>query len=525
MTPPTPINGLEPCASPVSVREQLLHKIRSDSGLPTLGVALSKVVDMTSSGEDSIAQLAHFILSDVALSQQILRLSNTIAYRTASGNSVTTISRAIFLLGFDTIKTHALATLLVDGFKDKRQALTVRRELVHALCASLAAREIAHRANPQHSEEAAVVALFKNIGKVLLASFDHPLYESILRVTHSDPNLASDTCHKLLGCSIEHFGETVLNDWKIPATIIHALQPLPGGELKKALQRPEWLRQVASLSECLADLLVTERVARPQGHLATTCKTLVKRFGSALDIDSAQLESILKKVEHQTQELAISLEIALPGGAALFNDSATADAQLCHELMLPEYELATLSNAPKYPSGKPTNARDLLLAGISDMTHLLSANQIKLNDVFLLFLETLYAAMGFRFATICLRDLNNGQFISRLAIGENHLLRQKAFHFIASDERSIFQLALLNNADMLIADALSTKIAELLPDWHKRLLPDTRSFIVLPLHVEGKPLGLFYADRIFPAEEGVPPDETALIKTLKAQLLSAMRKH
>jgi len=45
---------------------------------------------------------------------------------------------------------------------------------------------------------------------------------------------------------------------------------------------------------------------------------------------------------------------------------------------------------------------------------------------------------------------------------------------------------------------------------------------VLPLVVGKAQLGLFYADRIFTAPEGVPPDETALIKALKAQVLAAL---
>ena len=53
-------------------------------------------------------------------------------------------------------------------------------------------------------------------------------------------------------------------------------------------------------------------------------------------------------------------------------------------------------------------------------------------------------------------------------------------------------------------------------------MPQTRSFIVLPLIVQKIPFGFFYADRICVAPEGVPPDETALIKTLKGQVLAAL---
>ena len=77
----------------------------------------------------------------------------------------------------------------------------------------------------------------------------------------------------------------------------------------------------------------------------------------------------------------------------------------------------------------------------------------------------------------------------------------------------------------MIADATSIKIRDLLPTWHKLLLGDARSFIVLPMVVNKARLGLFYADRINPAPEGVPPDETALIKALKGQVLAMITPH
>ena len=110
-------------------RDMLLAKIKEDKGLPTLGAAISKVVEITSSGEDSVSELAHFVLSDIGLTQKILRLSNTIHYRTTSSLPVTTVSRAIFLLGFNAVKTSATAMLLVDCFSDKKQAQSVRKEL------------------------------------------------------------------------------------------------------------------------------------------------------------------------------------------------------------------------------------------------------------------------------------------------------------------------------------------------------------------------------------------------------------
>jgi GAF domain-containing protein len=141
----------------------------------------------------------------------------------------------------------------------------------------------------------------------------------------------------------------------------------------------------------------------------------------------------------------------------------------------------------------------------------------------MLALETLYRSMGFRFATVCMKDVQRNQYRARVALGENNVERQARFVFSAESARDVFHLAMENDADLVISDATDKKISELIPAWHRALLPDTASFILLPLIVQKKPFGFFYADRTQLAPEGVPPDETALIKTLKGQVLAALQ--
>jgi len=503
---------------PASQRERLLRTINEESDLPTLGVAIAKVIEITSSGEDSVTRLAHFVLSDVGLTQKILRLSNTVQYRTSSGAAVTTISRSIFLLGFNTVKTSAMAMLLVDFFKDKAQAASVRKELVRSLCASIIGREMSNRGRFPDGEEAAVAALFKNIGRVLVASFDHQLYSKIQKLADVADTDSTDAAQLLLGCSFERFGEMALQEWRIPDAIVQSMGSLPGGELKKASHRNDWLKQVASFSDALAELVMVGK----HGSTGYADK-LLKKFGKVLEIDQKTLDAMLVKVEAETKQLAKSMNIDLPDG---FEESEELKNSLGvpSEFVMKSEELVSAQESDRHASGKPFNARDLLLAGVQDVTQMLASEDLQLSDLILLVLETLYSSMGFRFATVCLRDLAAGRYVSRVAVGENYASRQKGFNFGSKSEADLFHLAMSNNVDVMISDATQPKIRSLLPLWHQELLPDARSFIILPLVIQKKPLGLFYADRNVSAEEGVPSDETALIKTLKSQLLAAMMR-
>ena len=108
------------------VRAALMQKVNGDEEMFALGGSIARVIELADADEPGPHDLAYFVLSDVALTQRILRLSNTIRYRTVSGTAVTTVSRAIALLGFDNVKTTALAMLLVDTLDNGAHAGSVR---------------------------------------------------------------------------------------------------------------------------------------------------------------------------------------------------------------------------------------------------------------------------------------------------------------------------------------------------------------------------------------------------------------
>ncbi|TFW30132.1 HDOD domain-containing protein [Massilia horti] len=494
------------------VRAALMQKVCGDEDMFALGSSVARVVQMASSDDHGTDDLAYYVLSDVALTQRILRLANTVQYRAAAGTAVTTISRAISLLGFDNVKTTALAMLLVDALSNNVHAASVRVELEAALCASLVGREMARHSFYQGAEEASIAALFKNLAPLLVASHEYERYREIAALAASGKHTVAQASHLIIGCSYDALSGTVLAEWKIPDVIVRAQAPLPPGQLKAAANRGEWMRQVASFSLDVARLL--GKTASPAGE--PEAAAMLARYGAALNLDARQLDELFDSVQQGMHSLLESMNMepvarpAEPEGDGLPN------------VLLQATLHAGDAERGLHPSGKPKNARELLLAGVQDVTQMRASGQGKVNEIILAVLETLYRSMGFRFATVCLKDARLGQYRARSSLGADEARIQAGFAFPAATSRNIFHLAMENDADLMIEDATSTKIRDLLPAWHKQLLPDAKSFIVLPLVVGKAQLGLFYADRACPAPEGVPPDETSLIKALKGQVLAAL---
>jgi HD-like signal output (HDOD) protein len=507
------------------VRAYLLKKLCSDDeGLFALGVSIARVVQMADSDDQGTQSLAYHVLSDVALTQKILRLANTPQYRQASGAPVTTISHAISLLGFDNVKTTALAMLLVDTLSNSKHAQSVRVELEAALCASLVGRELARFSPYQKAEEAAIGALFKNLGPLLIASREHERFREINALIAAGQHTQAQASQMILGSTYDTLTAAVLREWKIPDVIVRSLAPLPAGALRPPPDRAEWLRQVVAFSMDAARALT-----RTSGAGADDVRVLHQRFGNALGLEREQVSSVLTRARSSMDALLNSMQLGGadsapqagldepgPGRAGETGDAA---GSLPSVLALASLDAGAQDGA--YPSGKPYDAREQLLAGVQELTEMRVKGTARVNELVQAMLETLYRSLGFRFATVCLKDAKTGQFRARVALGDRAAARQERFVFPAQG-KDLFHLALDNDADLMIADASVPKIRDLLPKWHLDLLPDTRSFIVLPLVVQGVQLGLFYADRAQPAPEGVAPDETSLIRALKAQVLGAL---
>jgi c-di-GMP-related signal transduction protein len=63
---------------------------------------------------NSALQLGQVVLKDAAMTARVLKLANSAHYNT-TGQKFSTISRAIMMLGFDTVRSMCLTVSLIDS--------------------------------------------------------------------------------------------------------------------------------------------------------------------------------------------------------------------------------------------------------------------------------------------------------------------------------------------------------------------------------------------------------------------------
>lgn len=510
-----------------SEKERLLyHSILAQTELPTLGGPVLRVVQLTSSDQQALPQLARAILTDVALTQKVLRLANTAVYHGGAGGPVSTVSKAIFLLGFEKVRSTALAMMMVERFA-AAQTPGVRFELHRALCASVIARELARDSAWRDSEEAAVAALFRNLGRVMVAAWSEEVYGGIEAAIDSGQELPARASALAIGCSYDELGQIVLRDWQMPESVVQAVATLPNGPIAPAKNRQQWLQQMASFSMLAGGWLA--RLDEPGAEEAIA--RLQARYGEALELSLEDLLDLLQRVRREADSLAFSarLEPLPKAKPAAGTSSAPTPVEAMQETALPAGLLmtnpVTTAPAPRHASGKPMNADALLVAGVEDLAGMIAAGGVKSTALLSQLLEILYRSLGFQFAAVCLADAKMDAMRARIAFGDHAEARMAAMRFpLTESGGDLFSLALARDADLFVADTSEASVNKLLPAWHKSLMPNAKSLMILPLLVQGKPFGLIYGERNVIASEGLSSNESGLVHTLKLQLLRALRR-
>lgn len=261
---------------------------------------------------------------------------------------------------------------------------------MNALTASSIGRELAKQSSFPNAEEVAIAALFKNMGRLLVAAFDAQLYKETMNVLKEGKSLTQASLITL-GISFDAVTEMAMRQWCIPEVIINAMKLMPAKTLKAPKNKQEWMKQVVEFSESAAQLVTNPKDSKEK----SLQEALLARFGNTLDLNPNKLEALVSVVKEEVQAIGSQIDMQLSEKSS---DESEHDSDL---------------NQVFYPSGKPHHACDLLFSGLQMLEGLVSTPDTKINSVILMALETLHKGMGFNLATVCLKDVKTNQFRAR----------------------------------------------------------------------------------------------------------------
>ena len=508
----------------------LLRRMRHKTDFPALSNSIIRIQGMATSETESVGNVTSEILKDVALTNKLLRLVNSAHF--ARGGSISTVSRAVSLVGFNGIRNMALSLVLLERMQDKTHAIVLKEEFLRALMAGAIAGELS--VGVRGSEEAFIGALFQNLGR-LLAEFYFPEEARTVRslcLSPRNPMSEATASASVLGLNYEALGTGVAKAWGLPDGIQRSMRK-PVGEppVRQPADLSERLRWTAGAANEMADILLRSEPKEVDARLGQ----VARRYAKALGVSVEEIQTTTAVARKKLIDMAAAMDLHVAAGSAaskLLNEPTAADLlDATHHESPPDslsfLELhATEVQAPVAApvAAKPANhVAQILSAGIQEITDSM-VEEFKLSDVLRMILETMFRALDFRHVVFCMRDPKVEALTGRFGLGQGVDTLVKAFNIpLKATPTDLFSVVCLKGADTMISDASEPHLAQRLPAWYRKSV-NAPTFLLLPLMIKGRPFGLIYADK---AEKGglvLDEKELALLRTLRNQAVVAFKQ-
>jgi len=460
-------NAAGSIASAVSAEQTLTllwSQVHKRGNLPGFSKAIGAIVSAMQGDNDREFNMTRAVLADPALTQRVLRLANSAMY-SVFGQDINTISKAVIILGTESIGHLALGLKLVESLSEvSADAVDTRGEMGKALLAGHIARQVASAATMRDGEEAVVCSMLHCLGRMMVAFYLTDAWRTIqMLVAQGEAEPAAT--NNALGMSFNAIGRAVAQQWGLPGPLVNTLQDILPRAATEPLDHAEWLAAVSTLS--------------------THCATAVWSAGG----DQADASRVISSLSSDYAgmlglEPQFLMNAVMVGRECAINETGSV------------YALQMTGNLDggSLPilSGKSIDAAHRLLRGVNDMRGAAAAASTA--QLLTMALETVFKGLGFSRTVAFLRNANTGRYVPRLALGEGiqELLPQLAFEDAYRPD--VFHAALANDKMIFIENALDSAFFNKLPRWWKKALPTARSFMVLPLVVNRYPVGLIYGD-------------------------------
>ncbi len=192
-------------------------------GIPSSAAIVGEVIKIIYDQSSSAADLAAIIERDPPLTAKILKISNSAYY--GATKKISSLQRAVVVLGFDTIKELVTTMSVVHSFFQASSSGSVDRPglWLHSVGTARASQIISDRLGIGRSDVAYTVGLLHDIGKIVTALTYPDHYSNT--VQHALENNLPIIKSERLILNIDHcmIGRILCDVWDLPGELSNAL--------------------------------------------------------------------------------------------------------------------------------------------------------------------------------------------------------------------------------------------------------------------------------------------------------------
>lgn len=192
--------------------------------VPTLPIVYQQLFSKMSNPNVSMPQLAEIVSKDQSLATKILKLVNSAFY--GYKKEITTISRAMVILGFRTVRNAALAISVFDYVAGcpEDSKFPVEDFWKHSLCTASTCKVLGQKVGIKQQEETFVCGLLHDVGKLIMKKYFEEDFNEVCDYSLDNQVSWSAAEDKLLGVNHATLAKAVLRSWYFPPNLVEAVQ-------------------------------------------------------------------------------------------------------------------------------------------------------------------------------------------------------------------------------------------------------------------------------------------------------------
>jgi HD-like signal output (HDOD) protein len=509
--------------------EQLLDRMSKQSDFPAVFQHITEINMKTSpSSNTSANELASIILKDYSLTSKLLKVVNSAMYCQFSGQ-ISTISRAVVILGFEQVRLTATGLIFFAHLQDKSTANYVKEAVLSSFLSGILAQDLSKHLKMEGWEDYFVCAMFHNFGRLLVMFYFPEKYEAYLKLVAAGKITDQMAMLETIGTTFDKLGMEVADLWNLPELIVTSMKTISEKDIKDTNKKIDRHRSLTNFANELCDITINYSPHQRQDQLRIVLnkyqpaydipeEDIVKMMDSALTTmrDFADVLNLKQTDLCELDQRSFKTQSDLAAVNTLDQEARSADTAETLE----RFEIsAGASPSPCNTSSK--NRQLLMLDAIQEISNVM-LDDFTLDTVLTMIMEAIFRGIGFDQVLIFFRNPKTDFMQPHFGLGRNIEELLKEFSFPVQDSsKDLFNLALAEGRDLYIDNIATPDINQRQPTWFQGMI-FSPCFALYPIMINKKAIGLIYGAHTS-LDHHLNQEQFDALKTLRNQAALAIK--